>query len=129
MRFPPIHIGGRVSLAQTEGDLRALLRQLIQKNIQLMMRRPRAYPPLGETRVVYKREPKNQERWLNADELLKQGFGDCEDLAAYETARLILKGVKAQGYLQANDLGYHVLVLIDGSRLYDPSRMLGMGRH
>jgi len=129
LNLPPISIGGRRSLATNEVELRALLRQLIEKNIAIMSRgKPGDFPAIATTRVRYHREPTGMEIWQTADQLLRTGFGDCEDLAAYEAARLVLKGVRAQGHLKRVNGGYHVQVLIDGSRIWDPSAALGMGR-
>lgn len=83
-------------------------------------------PPLLKTGARYQTEDKEQ--WRSALEVIGEGWGDCEDLAAYrcgelrarigEPARLILRwtGPKTM----------HALVLRASGKIEDPSRALGM---
>ncbi len=92
-------------------------------------------PKLYDTRVVYKAE-KRREQWADIPTVLRQGYGDCEDLAAWRSAELRAEGVDAMPYIKWAKKGkrttFHSLTRItlpDGSEVIeDPSRALGM-RH
>ena len=111
----------------------ALLAALVAANREQAKARG-GFPPIIDTSVRYRREPVGQERWQTADELLRSGVGDCEDLAAYEAARLLQLGVKAeaivmpQGRQPSGRMLYHAVVRLPGGRLWDPSLRLGMPR-
>lgn len=117
--------------------LNALLECLVQLNVALM--RSQKFPPLYTTRVRYRQEPLGQENWRDAALVLRDGFGDCEDLAAYRVAELrvmhqlparcvfrwkmFVVGGKSRVKL------YHILVGVphNGKLLIeDPSKRLGM---
>jgi len=85
---------------------------------------------LYESGVRYRREPRGEEKWLAADEVLKAGYGDCEDLVAWRVAEL-----RARGERGARPLAYqtrrpgvvHCIVVRANGQREDPSRLLGMG--
>lgn len=117
--------------ARGHAALTALLNALTTANLEIAKRRG-GLPPLIETRVRYQREPRGQERWQTADELLRTMRGDCEDLAAYEAARLQFLGMPARAFIEPqgrNRWGgvlYHAQVMLPGGRIWDPSKRLGM---
>ena len=96
-------------------------------------------PPLYKSGVYYQEEPPGQENWQSALDLLKKGFGDCEDLAAYRVAELRRRGIAARPYVKkprlvggGRVLMYHIQVWRPGPPggrpwIEDPSRILGMG--
>lgn len=49
-------------------------------------------PPLYHSGIYYKEEAPGHEDWLDAPAVLRQGFADCEDLAAYRCAELRVAG-------------------------------------
>lgn len=93
-------------------------------------------PLIYQSGVRYKREPLGQERWQDVPTLLKERFGDCEDLACWRAAELYVRGVPARPafrYRKAVTKGgkpitvYHIVVSLPGGAIEDPSRALGMG--
>lgn len=105
-------------------------------------------PPLYVSGVVYREEAPGHEDWLDAPAVLRQGYADCEDLAAYRTAELRVAGFDVepvikwqwvprelmikQGYPAADIPGkgvwlVHCCVRWPDGRIEDPSRILGMG--
>lgn len=95
----------------------------------------RKLPQLYRSGVYYEREDAKQcwlpmkggcEDWLSAEQVIAQGKGDCEDLACYRAAELILKGERARAIPIRTRIGWHIVVRrADGTR-EDPSRVLGM---
>jgi transglutaminase-like putative cysteine protease len=117
--------------ARGHAALAALLSALVTANKEQGRARG-GLPALIHTNVRYRREPAGTERWQTANELLTTLRGDCEDLAAYEAARLQLLGVQAeavimpQGRQPSGRMLYHVVVVLPGGRHWDPSARLGM---
>lgn len=86
-------------------------------------------PSLYSSGVRYEREPYGQERWQLPRETLMRRAGDCEDLAAWRAAELVVSGVdqNARAVLKQVRPGLmHCIVLLTGGRLEDPSAKLGM---
>jgi len=89
-------------------------------------------PPWRAARVRYRREgPRTTEDWARAARVAARGWGDCEDLAAYRAADLIVSGVPAavRAYLARDGRTIHVVVELADGTILDPSRARGMGRH
>jgi hypothetical protein len=105
-------------------------------------------PPLYTSGVVYREEEPGHEDWLDVPAVLKQGYADCEDLAAYRAAELIVAGFDVEPVIKwqwiSRDLmikqGYpahklpskgvwlvHCCVRWPDGRIEDPSKILGMG--
>ena len=121
----------RVTLAApaTGAYLAALAEGLTGLNIALMRASAEGGAPLPllyESGVVYRREPRGEERWLTAPELLARGAGDCEDLSAYRAAELRhLDGEPAVVEVIRNRRGsFHAVVRRADGALEDPSRIL-----
>jgi hypothetical protein len=90
-----------------------------------MQRQP--LPPLYESGVVYKDEPRDV--WRHAVDVLGEKWGDCEDLAAYRAAELRVSGEDPDAAVTVYQSGpgrYHAVVARSGGVLEDPSRALGM---
>lgn len=106
--------------------LGALLEALTVINVGLLEKS--SFPPLYQSGVRYRREPKGSERWKRITRTFRDGHGDCEDLAAWRAAEL----------RQAGELGAVAIALRTGPKLWhavvwrengdveDPSRKLGM---
>lgn len=92
------------------------------------------WPCLYESGVVYKKEPRGQERWLTPSAVMTKGEGDCEDLAAWRAAELRVTGVDPGARAVAVRSGprsWHAVVeRSDGDKDHDefedPSATLGM---
>lgn len=88
-------------------------------------------PWLYKSGVRYRREPKvpgRTEDWKTISQIMRDGHGDCEDLAAARVAELRVKaGIKAVPWLKKKGKIWHVLVRYPDGTLEDPSRKLGMG--
>lgn len=91
-------------------------------------------PPLYQSGVFYQAEPLGEEEWLDIPTLYKQGFGDCEDLAAARCAELRCMGIPAVCAIRHKTIKHpsgpitmvHVLVLHPNGSIEDPSKALGM---
>jgi hypothetical protein len=85
-------------------------------------------PPLYDSGVRYKNEPKDV--WKHAADVLHDGVGDCEDLAAWRAAELRVSGDDPEACVTTYQSGpnrYHAVVRRGDGTLEDPSRALGMG--
>lgn len=82
---------------------------------------------LGYRRVRYvRRDP--GEHWKMARELVLDGEGDCEDLAAAVSGELEARGIPARPVIRSVRPGLaHSLVELEDGRILDPSRLAGMG--
>jgi len=89
-------------------------------------------PPLDplESAVRYRREPPGSNQFLNMRDLLARGFGDCEDLAAWQIAYFLHLGFTARPVIRPTGPRlFHVLceVYLNGRWVeIDPSREKGM---
>ena len=126
--------------------LRVLLNALTAIDVYYLRANP-GCPPLYSSGVRYEEEPIGQEDWCEIQTVLQQGWGDCEDLACWRCAEIIVKGERARAHdpsapavhslpifrwrrLNESTTLYHILCLHDiaGKRtIEDPSRILGMG--
>jgi len=105
-------------------------------------------PDLYSWGVRYKVEPPGKEDWADIPQMLKQRWGDCEDLACARVAQLRLAGIEAKPIVNKTSLPngatlFHIQVLWPyamperlrtgalytgqiGGRVEDPSAQLGM---
>lgn len=86
-----------------------------------------AFPPLYSAGVRYRTEPR--EVWRHAADVLGEGWGDCEDLAAWRAAELRVSGEDpdaAVATYKSAPRRYHAVVLRGDGSIEDPSRQLGM---
>jgi hypothetical protein len=140
--FAPLQIALEGLTRINEWHIRRSLRRVARGQSSTVI------PPLYASGVVYREEEPDHEDWLDVPAVLRQGFADCEDLAAYRTAELRVAGVDAepvikwqwvprermiqQGYPEAKLPGkgvwlVHCCVRWPDGRIEDPSRILGMG--
>lgn len=101
-------------------------------------------PGLYQSGVRYKREPSRGrlrvggdspisgiEVWKDVCEVLKDGHGDCEDLACWRAAELYVRAkIDARPVWSVQNLSdtrlYHIRVKYPDGRIEDPSKTLGM---
>lgn len=76
------------------------LQVLVDHNVRLLRRR--TLPYLYASGVRYEREPVGVEDWYPADVVAERGRGDCEDLACWRAAELIVYGLQALGPQEAD---------------------------
>lgn len=123
-----IRIGFELSQVD-ERRLRAVLDLLVKLNlIELGQRR---YPDLYKSGIRYKKEPKipgRFERWQTIKDMMRSGWGDCEDLASARVAQLRMMGVRAVPWLKKHGGTWHVVVRYPNGKFEDPSKILGMGK-
>lgn len=83
-------------------------------------------PELYRSGVYWSRETAGRERWLDIPQVLKAGWGDCEDLAAWLCAQYRVRGVAARTALRSGGRArlLHAVVLLPNGREEDPSRRL-----
>lgn len=82
---------------------------------------------LYDTGARYKTEPR--ETWRHAMDVAREGWGDCEDLAAYRAAELNVSGEDPGARVMTYKTGpkrYHAVVERSGGVIEDPSANLGM---
>lgn len=82
-------------------------------------------PPLYSSGVRYRRE--KPDLWLTPSEVLRQGHGDCEDLAAWLAAQIRRTGggASCHAYRSGRRM-WHVIVRLADGGIEDPSKLLGM---
>jgi hypothetical protein len=71
------------------------------------------------------------ESWKSVPEIIRDGFGDCEDLACWLAAMMtIQRGIPSRPVWTVKRRGgfslYHIIVQDHRGKKYDPSRALGM---
>lgn len=85
----------------------------------------RHVPALYKSGVRYKRQP--PERFLAFPTVLRRGVGDCDQLCAWRAAELREAGIDARAVPRMVRPGLmHVVVLLPGGGIEDPSKRLGM---
>lgn len=125
-----VYIRSRASGPRALG---ALLLALYALDVAYLSARPDT-PPLYLSGVCYRREPRATrgivELWDTIPQVLAQGWGDCDDLAAWRAAELsVREGVYALPVLVEAIPGsarYHVVVWRSDGAWEDPSARLGM---
>lgn len=111
------------SPAQIAGMLRGLQ---LACEAQLRTRR---YPMLYRAGVRYQAEPLGQERWQIPSVTLQLRAGDCEDLAAWRAAELVVNGLDRAALAVVKIVRpglMHCVVRRGNGQIEDPSRVLGM---
>ena len=89
------------------------------------------YPTLYRSGVKYQREPRGREDWQTVSRAYRAKFADCEDLAAWRAAELVVTGEDsgARAVIKRVRPGLiHCLVMRGNGSMEDPSRVLGMGQ-
>lgn len=108
------------------------LRNLTMANVWAYEQNPRL-PSVYDAGVEYRREPPGNEQFKDVVSVLRDGHGDCEDLACAVAAwRVVRRGELAQPNVNWKPLGprnwlYHITVQRPGLPDEDPSKLLGMG--
>ena len=119
----PVRIG-----ATRVDSVRALVRTVHELNRQYLRHNPTT-PLLYKSGVVYQREPEAiREEFATIPQVLRQGWGDCDDLAPWRSAELAeLHGIDAlPDVLNPRPGLYHIIVRYPDGHTEDPSRILGM---
>ena len=106
-----------------------LLGALVECNLEYLKKHPKTPHPY-KAGIRYMREV-HAERWKGIPEILKDGEGDCEDLACYLAAYLVFHEVKPVSvtlrWKKVRGGGRLFHVLVRGPKgLEDPSKKLGM---
>lgn len=89
-----------------------------------------SYPDLYQSGIVYRPE-QGTEHWKHIDELYRDGFGDCEDLATARAAQLRLMGIDARAaVVKTAPNMYHAIVAgPDNTILEDPTKLVRIAEH
>lgn len=110
----------------------ALCMGLAEANAQYLIDNPDT--PLVYSGIVrYQEERPGREEFFDIPRVIRQGYADCEDLASWRAAELVVRyGVPAQPFatyqlLPNGDIMFHVQVRTR-DRIEDPSVVLGMRR-
>jgi hypothetical protein len=115
----------------SEAHLKVLLDALFNINRLWLKKYPKT-TRLYSSGVVYRPEPVGRENWQDIPSVIRQGYGDCEDLACWRAAELVeTEGVAARPiYRWRRERGiaiYHIIVRLPDGSIDDPSRRLGIG--
>ena len=108
--------------------LKILLDALIRLDLSYVRRHNPA--PLYKSGVVYGRTT----IWDPIPALYARGYGDCKSLSCARIAEYLAQGIPAKPVFRfrkrPSDGGkdFHILILVNGERWEDPSRILGMGK-
>lgn len=111
--------------------LDVMLRNLFEIDVLYLRAHPET-PLLYRSGVRYQEEPKGQEDWQDIPTTIGMGIADCEDVACWRAAELVVRyGIQARPVFkeQRRDDGsylYHIVVRYPDGREEDPSRILGM---
>lgn len=118
-----------VAPVRGERGLNACLQALMELDVTAL--KSGVFPALYASGVRYRREPLPvREQWKTVPAVLRDGHGDCEDLATWRAAELVVTGQDpaARPVLVRTGRGWHVVVRRGDGSTEDPSRLLGMGR-
>lgn len=120
---------------ESEAVLRLLLEALTAANV-VYLQFHKNTPGIYQSGVRYSEELAESrtgpipEDWKSIPYVIHDGEGDCEDLACWRTAELLMAGEHAQPTfthrLVGNKLLYHILVKRGNGSIEDPSARLGM---
>lgn len=120
---------------ESEAVLRLMLEALTAANVVYLRFHPKT-PKIYQSGVRYHEELAEcrtcpiPEDWKSIPYILHDGEGDCEDLACWRVAELLMAGEQAQPTfthrLIGNRLMYHILVKRQNGTIEDPSAKLGM---
>jgi hypothetical protein len=107
-----------------------LMEALVQINLTWLQKHPET-PSIYDSGVIYKLIPGVIDYWMDIPTIVRDGGGDCEDLACWRVAELRNIGVNARPYIRwkkktESSYLYHALVWWPGGRIEDPSLALGM---
>lgn len=101
----------------------------LQKASEWNLLRCHWLPKLHASGVRYQMEPEGRERWQLPEETYWRKEGDCEDLASWRAAELVVSGEdpQARAFIRWLRPGLmHCLVLRADGSIEDPSKELGM---
>lgn len=124
-----IHV--RMNVPPIPAALEAVAEGLVSLNefyMEAALARGIELPALYDSGVVYRREPKGQEWWESATDLLgiaTKRSGDCEDLAAYRAAELrVFENDWAVVRVVRTTRGtFHAIVEHEDGEMEDPSKI------
>ena len=91
-----------------------------------------SFPTLYSAGVRYQAEDPGLEEWRSCPIVRERGKGDCEDLACWRAAELVVRhGIQARPMVvrQPTRPGvrlYHIVVRLPSGQIEDPSKRLGM---
>lgn len=107
-------------------DLNDLVRALCSLNVRYLRAHPHT-PTLRQAKLRYISQDVGCERLLTIPQILKQGGGDCDQLAPARAAELQVRGVDAwPEVIRISEHLYHVFVRHPSGRAEDISAHLGM---
>lgn len=113
---------------ESELILHLMLDTLVKINL-IYYRNHDKIPSIYKAGVKYLAED-GIEDWKSIPEIIRDGYGDCEDLASWRVAELQKQGINARPFLKSRKLGnffqYHVQVQFPNGFIEDPSLKLGM---
>jgi hypothetical protein len=125
-----LHI--RMNVPPVPAALEAVAEGLVLLNVwmlQFASNRGVDLPPLYESGVVYRREPRGREWWANANDVLglvQSRSGDCEDVSAFRAAELRLyeDDYAVVRVVRTSRGTFHAIVQHEDGTIEDPSREL-----
>lgn len=122
---------GEKERALSRATLDLMLNTLFQIDVLYLRAHPEA-PGIYQSGVRYMEEPPGQEEWQDIPTCISMKIADCEDLASWRAAELVVRhGIAARPIFKEQKLPdgrylYHIVVLLPNGSIEDPSRILGM---
>jgi hypothetical protein len=125
---------GEIPLAKRSRFMGLFIKPLLEALVEIdrLYLRTHRVPPLYRSGVRYRHEPDDgtPEEFAAIPQVLRRGWGDCDDLAPWRVAELREAGEAARIRItwrrpRGRRL-YHVLVRRADGRIEDPSKLLGM---
>jgi hypothetical protein len=124
-----VRVVAPVSTGPRRGQSIAALARVVHDLNVSFLRAHRDFPRLYASGVRYRAEPPEvREQFCTAPATLAQGWGDCDDLAPWRSAELLVcDGIDAWPVVaRVGPRTWHVVVQTADGRTLDPSRRLGM---
>lgn len=129
-------LAATIRVPSNKPDLDAALEGLVNLNVALMRSaeaKGRPIPPLYKAGVHWQPDGakgKPAETWDTLAIVMRRGYGDCEDLAAWRAAELrFCRGIRARAVVRKSrtpGVAWHCIVQLPDGTLEDPSIKLGM---
>lgn len=108
--------------------LASLLQAVTMLDVLYLKTHPNT-PKIYESGVRYREEPTGAEDWQDVPTCLRRKFSDCDDLACWRAAELIVQGESAKPDFEIQRMGERVLYHIvtrTARGTEDPSYIMGM---
>lgn len=92
-------------------------------NLQWLKTHPET-PSVYDSGIRYV-EDKGQDDWCDIPEVIRRGYGDCDDINAWRLGELLFRGIECKAGVDVtrseNDVTYHTFVVYPDGSTEDPA--------